>query len=285
MMTNGLTKLVLDNGQYHHLRDLLDYLEHCENLEHLKIELPNLHGIAPASRIVSLRNLRKLELVRSPPTALHHLSFPPSTDLTIQSDTMGYQEYPLVDIWAQYRPFHIFESRTIKDIKMTFTGPGCVVGFSGSHLALTVEARTNPFLFSSFHSDCLNSFQSLPIKTVESFEFAQPPPYLLILTGTPRQQSCTRLLTQMPALERIALDIAAAPFFIRALEPGDGDLLCPKLQEFILIQRVGEHEVDVWNSLLTLSNQRKDHGHPIVCSVASYDSLNPGNIVRPERVV
>ena len=50
-MANGLTELVLYSRQFHHLRNLLDYMEHCANLEHLKIELPGLHGTGPASRV------------------------------------------------------------------------------------------------------------------------------------------------------------------------------------------------------------------------------------------
>jgi len=103
VMANGLTKLVLYKRQSHHLRDLLDYMEHCANLEHLKIELPGLHGTAPASRVVSLPKSRELEFVRSTPAVFYHLSFPPSSDLTIQLGVMSYaqaEEYPLVDLWA-----------------------------------------------------------------------------------------------------------------------------------------------------------------------------------------
>jgi hypothetical protein len=57
-MTNGLTTLVFNNTQHHHLRDLLEYLEHCKNLVFLRIDLPNLQGTLPTSRVVSLPNLR-----------------------------------------------------------------------------------------------------------------------------------------------------------------------------------------------------------------------------------
>ena len=99
-----------------------------------------------------------------------------------------------------------------------------------------------------------------PIKTTEFFSFAQPPRHPS--TGTLRQQPCTRLLTQMTGLEQITLNIAGAPSFIHTLEPVDGDLLCPKLRDLILIQ--ANHGVDIRNSLTALSNQRMNHGCPLV---------------------
>ena len=269
-MTNSLTTLVLDNQQPHHLRALLEYLGHCKNLEHLKIVLPYLRGIAPASRIVSLSNLRELEFVRSSSTALCHLSFPPSTDLTIQSDVSRHSgRYPLVDTWTQRGLLHIFESRTITSIKMGFIGPNCVVALLGSHLTLTVQASTNHSRLRSFHSDCLVSFQFFPIQTTKVSVLIRSPsrPF----TGTLRQQSCAQLLKWMPALEQIILDVSFAPFFIRALEPVDGDLLCPKLRGFILIRR-SDHKLNIWSNLQALSNQRKDHGCPLMCRRGSYSS-------------
>lgn len=181
MMTNGLTKLVLCDKESHYLRDLLDYLDHCKNLGHLKIELRGVGGIVPASRIVSLPNLRELELVHSTPAVLYHLSFPPSTDLTIQLNDTIYvrtERYPFVDLWTEPGLLHIFDPRTIKGIKMMFIRSTCVVGLSGSHFTLTVRAIRSRFSGpSSFYSDCLDSLQSLPIKTTEFFGFAQPPSY------------------------------------------------------------------------------------------------------------
>ena len=72
----------------------------------------------------------------------------------------------------------------------------------------------------------------------------------------------------MPALWKITLDTLVAPCFIRALEPDDGDVPCPRLRVLAVIQRVG-HEVDVRGILFALSNQRKDLGHPLVWSVPS----------------
>jgi len=283
VMTNGLTTLILDNQQPHHLRDLLEYLEHCKNLEHLKVDLPGLQGTVLASRTVSLPKLRELELVSSPPTALHHLSFPPSTDLTIKSLAGSYAEgYPLVDVWTKDELPHIFESRTIKSAGMTVIGHNCIVGLSGSHLALTVLAHSHLPRPTSFHSNFLDAFQSFPIKTTEFFAFTQLPPYEF--TETLRPQSCARLLTQMPVLEHITLDITVAPSFIHALEPVDGDLLCPKLQHLTLIPRANR-KVDLQNSLLALSNQRKERGCPLVCGIGSPTPFGWKETIRPERVV
>ena len=276
-MTSGLTTLVLDNQRLHDLRDLLDYLEHCENLEHLKINLPNLEGTVLAPRIVSLPKLRELQLVSLPLTTLHHLSFPPSSDLTVQPHAMGSARgYLVVDVWTEDGLLHIFESRTIKGIKITFTGHKCVVGLSGSHLALTVKTFTDLSRPSSFYSDYLDSFQSLPIKTTESFVFARLPPYPF--AKTLRLQSCTRLLTQMPALEQITLDISIAPSFIRALELVDGDLLCHKLRELIIVRRAHD-KVNLWNRLLALSSLRKDHGCPLMYRVGLYTSSDWENLI------
>lgn len=276
MMTNGLTKLVLCNQGSHHLRDLLDYLDHCKNLEHLKIELHGLGGIVPASCIVSLPNLRELELVRSMPNVLYHLSFPPSTDLIIQlKDTvMVYDRADrprFLDSRTEFGIPHIFDSRTIKSIKITFSEFICEIELSGHHFALTAPVMNvnihspGP---SSYYSDWLDSLQSLPIKATESCRFAQPSPHPS--AEIPSQQSYTRLLTQMPALEQITSDIVVAPSLIPALEPVDGDLLCPKLRDLI-ITRWTDREADIWDSLLALSKRRKDHGCPLVCSVGSDD--------------
>jgi hypothetical protein len=282
MMTNGLTTLVLNNGQTHQLRDLLEYLGHCKNLEHLEIDLPRLQGTVLTSRIASLPKLRELRLVGLPSTIHRHLSFPPSADLAIHSLVRVYAEgCPPTDVWTEDGLPHILESRTIKDIKMTFTGPDCVVGLEGSHLDLTVLVV--PYLPhpSSFHSDFLGSFEFLPTETTEFFGLVLLQPYPF--DGTLRY-SCTRLLTQMSALKQITLCISTAPFFIRALEPVDGDLLCPKLRELILIRREND-EVDLRNSLLALSNQRKDHGCPLICSIGLHNPSVCWNIAHPERVV
>ena len=279
MTTNGLTELVLHSTrQSHHLRNLLDYLEHCKNLKYLDIRLPDLRGDVLAPRTVSLPKLRKLQLVSFPPTALHHLSFPPSTHLAIQSHGWTYADnYQSVDIGAQDGLLHIFESRTIKRIEMKVVGSNCVVRLSGSRLALTVTAfiilshphPSSPHL-STFRSDFLDTLQSLPIETTTFFGFAQPSPPPFI--GTHRQQSCTQLLKKMPALEEIALDTSVAPLFIRALEPVDGDLLCPKLQHFILILGDDRDEVVLRIGLLDLSNRRKEHGSPLTYTIESYGS-------------
>ena len=283
MMTNGLTTLVLDNRGNHQLRDLLEYLEHCQKLECLKINLPDLQGIVPSSRIVSLPNLRELQLLRSPFTTLHHLSFPPSTDLTIQSPVRIYAAgYPLPDVWAQDGLHHIFKLRTIKGIKMMFYRHNCVVGLLGPHLTLVVQARANDSNPGSFHSDCLDSFQVLPINDTESFRFIQPPRYQF--TGTLRLQSCIGLLSRMPALKEIVLNVSVVPFFTHALGPVAGEILCPKLRELTVI-RGTDHGADLSDSLLALSDQRKEHGYPLVCSIGSPDPLNWPKIVGLERVV
>jgi len=285
MMTNGLTRLVLDNQGCHQLQDLLGYLEHCQKLEHLKIDLRDLQGIAPPSRIVSLPNLRELQLFRSPFATLRHLSFPPSTNLTIRSSVGSYTRgYPLVDVWAQDVLRHLFESRTIKGIKIMFFGLNCVVGLSGPHLTLVVHARANNSRPRSFHSECLDSFQVLPIKATESFVFIQPPQYPFI--GTLQLQSCTGFLTQIPTLVDITLDISVVQFFTHALEPVGGEVLCPRLRELSVIRGTDhEAEAGLSSSLLALSDQRKEHGFPLTCSVGSPDPLDWRKIVGLKRVV
>lgn len=165
---------------------------------------------------------------------------------------------------------------------MTFIGSYCIAGLSGPHSAITVQAHVDLSRLtrlSSFHSDCLDPLQSFPIKTTDFFSFVQPQRHPS--TGTLRHQSCTRLLIQMAGLEQITLNIAVPPSFIRALEPVDGDLLCPGLRNPILIQ--ANHEVDIWNSLIALSDQRMSHGCPLVCSIGSHDS-DWWDIVRLERL-
>ena len=275
MMTNGLTELILHNEHSHRLRDLLDYLEHCKNLKYLDIYLPDLRGDVPAPRTVSLPRLRNLRLLSFPPTAFHHLSFPPSTHLAIQSRRGTYAEgYQSVDIGAQDGLLHIFESRPIKRIEMRVIGSKCVVRLSGSHLALTVTAliilsypHPSSPLLSSFRSDFLDTLQPLPLKTTTFFGFAHPSSHSP--AGTLRQQSCTQLLTQMPALERIALDVSVAPLFIHALEPVDGGLLCPKLWHLIII--LGENREGVDN-LPDFLDRRGERGSPLMYTVESYSS-------------
>jgi len=261
MVTNGLTKLLLQNDQSHHLRDLLYYLEHCKNLEYLDIGLPDLQGTVPTSRIVSLPKLRELRLDGFLPAFFHHLSFPSSADIVIQSISGG----------AQDGPSHISESHIIKSIKMKVMDLDCVLQLSGSHLTITEESHTSisysPSSLSSFRSDCLDSLQSLPIGTTAFFGFAHPSPYSP--AGTLRQQSCTELLTRVPALERIALDISVAPPFIHALEPVDGHLLCPKLWNLILISGENHEGVD---NLPDFLNRRRECGSPLVCTIESYSS-------------
>ena len=272
VVTNGLTNLVLCHRDSHHLRDLLGYLEHCKNLKRLEIELPHLEGVVPTSRIVSLPNLRELVLICPLPSVLCHLSFPPSTDLIAGLGSGNYAEgYQLVDVWTEDRIHHIIESCTIKSVNMTFRGPTCTVRLAGSRFNLRMEAHPDLPRVSSFYSDCLESLQSLPTKTIESFRFARLSPHLL--ATTPQPQSCARLLTQMLALEQITLDISVAPSFIHALEPVGEGLLCPKLRELVLI-REGNQEVDLRDSLLALSNQRKAHGCPLVHSIKSTTSLD-----------
>ena len=263
MVTNGLTKLLLQNDQSHRLRDLLYYLKHCKNLEYLDIGLPNLQGTVPTSHIVSLPKLRELRLDRFLPAFFHHLSFPPSTDLAIQSMALG----------AQDGTPYISESRTIKSIKMKVMDFSCVVRLSGAHLAITEEVCISVFRSSSSrdsYSDRLDSLQSFPIGTTTFFGFAQlsQPSFV----GTPRQQSCTQLLKKMPVLEQIALDISVAPLFIHALEPVNGNLLCPKLRHLTLIQGDDHDEVDLRAGLLYFSNRRKEHGSPLMHTIESYNS-------------
>ena len=262
MMTNGLTRLVLDNRQLHHRDNLLEYLGHCRNLVYLRIELPNLVGaMIPALRIVSLPNLRELWLVRSSLAAIHHLYFPPSTDLIIESH--GREQIdghpPVRDRFPQ-----TLESRAIEDIRMTFHVSDCVVVLSGPHFVFTERTRADTSRYNTFYSDYLDSFHPLPITTTEVLRFVQPPqcPF----TGILRPQSCVQLLLRTPTLKRIVVDASVAPFFIRALEPVDGQVPCLALQVLVVIRR-GGHDVDLRGDLLSLSNQREDHGCPLMCNI------------------
>lgn len=166
---------------------------------------------------------------------------------------------------------------------MMCIGPDCVVKLSGPHLALMAQVRTNLSRSRSFRPDWLDSFQSLPIQNTTIFGFIQPPRYPF--AGVLRPQSCAQLLIWMPALEQITLDASVAPSFIRALEPVDGDLLCPKLRYLILVRRA-DHKVDLRNSLRTLSQRRKGHGCTLRCGIGAYGSSGQGyKIVHLEVVV
>lgn len=157
-----------------------------------------------------------------------------------------------------------------------FCGSHCIAVLSGPYLGFVDQAKSDRSSHSYFHSDCLDSFQSLPITTAESLRFAQPP--LFPFTGAFRPQSCTRLLQQMVSLQEIILDSSTAPRFVRAPKPVDGDIPCPKLQVLIVIQR--EHyEADLLNSLVALSNQRRDHGCRLACLVGSPGLWNWREIV------
>jgi hypothetical protein len=280
-MTNGLTTLVLDNTRHHHLRDLLEYLEHCKNLVHLRIDLPNLQGTIPTSRVVSLPNLRGLRLVH-PPLTLHHLSFPSSANLNIRSPARGLPGgNSLAKVWAEDGLLKILKSYTIDSAIITLSEFSCLVGLSGPRLSLVEHTTVTTDLRTHFHSDYLDSLQSLPITTVEFLRIAHPPKSLL--RGTFRPKSCSRLLQRMPALRRIVLDILVMPFFVRALEPVNGRVLCPKLQDLIVIQRKGL-KMDLRNSLFTFSNQRKRHGYPLVCAAGS-SGLSWQDVAHLERIV
>jgi len=283
MVTNGLTTLVLYDHRRHDLPDLLEYLEHCKKLEHLRIDLPDLQGTVPAPRIVSLPRLRELRLARLPLTTLHHLSFPPSANLNIPMRITNHTErYSLAAAWARDGLLRIFELRPIKGIQMVFHESSCTVGLSGSCLAFTEEAEAEPSSHGSFRSDCLDSFQLLPIATTEFLRFVQPPRYPF--TGTFRPRSCAQLLLQMPELKQMILDISVAPFFVRTLEPIDGDVPCPKLQALIIIRRAGYKE-GLWDSLRALSNRRKDHGCPLACGIGSHGLSDWRKITALKRIV
>ena len=271
MITNGLTTLVLDDTRRHYLHNLLGYLEHCKNLVHLRIDLPNLQEIISAPRTVSLPNLRELRIVR-PPLTLHHLSFPPSTNLDIRSRAGSLTGgYSLAKAWTESGLLEVFESYPIKSVTMMFAGPNFTVRLSGPRLFLAEHTKTTKNRRTPFHSDCLDSLQSLPIATVEVLRFAQPPKFPFRWDLKP--ESCTRLLQQMSALRRIVLDISVVQFFAHALEPVNGQVPCPELQDLIIILREG-HEADfremvLTSSLFALSNQRKDLGCPLVCATGS----------------
>ena len=280
VMTNCLTTLDLNDRRHYYLHDLLEHLENYHNLVRLRISLSNLQETIPASRIVSLPKLRELRLAWLPFVFLQHLSFPPSTNLNIRSRSRDHAGgYSLADVWARDGLPQALESRAVNGIKMVFCKSSSIIVLSGSHSTL-VEHIYDSSRSSSFRSDCLDSFQSLPIATTQSLKFTQPPqcPF----TGSFRPQSCTRLLLQMPELQQITLDSSIAPYFIRALEPVDRDIPCPRLGVLIVIRRVG-HEVGLQDSLLALSNQRKDHGCPLVCGMGSPGSSVWQEITHLER--
>ena len=284
MMTNGLTTLVLNSRQSYNRRDLFEYLEHCENLAHLRIDLPYLQGIIPASHTVSLPYLRELRLARSSLAILHHLSFPPSADLTIDLCVEGHTgEDPLAVVWARDGLPQILEPRAIKDIGIVFLRSNCVVALSGPHLIFMENVNSNSSLPMSFHSDWLDSVQSLPITTTEVFRLVQPPRCPFI--GTLQPQSCARLLLHMPALKHIILDISVVLFFVRALEPVYGQVPCPRLQSLVVIRQEGR-EIYLRDRLFALSARRRDHGCPLVCSMGSPGPSNwLQDVVRLERIV
>ena len=284
VITSGLTTLILDNGQHYHPHYLFEYLEHCKNLVYLKIDLPDLEEIIPASRIVALPNLRELRSVLSPLTALQHLSFPPSTNLIIGPRFRKHLEAPPpTAVWTQDALPQLFESRAIKGIRVAFDASNCLVALSGPHLVFMEQVKAHSSRHNSFHSDCLDSLRSLPITAAEDLALLQSPrrPF----TGILRQQSCTRLLLQMPELKRIVLDTSVVLPFARALEWFNGQVPCPKLQSLVVIRREG-HENRLQNRLLSLSNRRKDHGCPLVCDVGSPGLSNWWQeSIRLERIV
>ena len=286
-MTNGLTTLVLDNTHHHRLHDLLEYLEHCKNLIFLRIDLPNLRGTIPTPRAVSLPNLRELQIVY-PPLTLRHLSFPLSANLDIRSRARSLTEGDsLAKAWTEDGLLEVFESYAIKSVTMMFAGPNFTVRLSGPRLFLAEHTKATTNRRTPLHSDCLDSLQSLPIATVEFLRFAQPPkfPFRWDL----RPESCTRLLQQMPALRRIVLDISIVQFFVHALEPVNGQVPCPKLDDLIVILRegheVGFREMVLRSNLFTLSNQRKDLGYPLMCATGSPGLLDWQNIIDVRRIV
>ena len=267
MITNGLTTLVLDSRQSYSRRGLLECLEHCESLVHLKIDLPNLRGTVPASHIIPLPNLRELQSGRSPLSVLRHLSFPPSADLIIgPCARQCFNGHPFTTVWEQRGLLQMLESRPIEGIQITFTGPDCAVALTGPHLVFVEHAKANPSRHTSFHSDCLDSLQSLPTTATGFLRLAQP--LQRLFTETLRPQSCTRLLRQMPELAHIILDESVALPFVRALEPVNGQVPCPKLQVLLVIRREG-HEVHLRNGLVALSNLRNGHGCPLECNMGS----------------
>jgi hypothetical protein len=157
---------------------------------------------------------------------------------------------------------------------MSATGPSYVAELTGPRLSLTVSAFFSIFRCDSSHlssrrSDYSDSLLPLPIETTKHFEFVQRSPSSR--AASLRQRSCTRLLTQMPALESIAIDSLVAPPFFHALEPVGRELLCPRLRQLVFIRRSNDEEIP-WGRLLALSNQRGDHGCPLMYSVKPYSS-------------
>ena len=259
-MTNGLTTLFLSGAQCHSIHDLLEYLEHCKNLVHLRIDL-HLYGIVPASRVVSFPNLKELRL-SYPPLTLDYLSFPSSVDLDVRPRTKKHVgEYPLEKLWADEKPPRVPESYAIKNVTIMFIGSDCLARLSGPRLFFVEEMTASTDHRTRFPSDCLDFLECLPVASAECLRFVQLPksPF----RGTFKPESCTRLLQQMLALQQIDMDISIAPFFVRALEPVDGRVLCPKLQVLTIIRR-GDLRRDLQNSLFALSNQRQGHGCPLV---------------------
>ena len=280
--TTGLTALVLGSRQSDNPRDLFRCLGHCKNLVHLRVDLPDVRGTVPAPGIVSLSNLRELQSDRSSFTALHHLSLPPTTNLTIGPRVREYVEgHPLTTGWEQDGLHQMLESRPITGIQITFDTSFCLVKLSGTHFVFTDQVKTFNSRHNSFYSICLDSFRSLPIATTEVLTFAQPPqrPF----TGALLPESCTRLLLQMPGLTRIVLDPSVALSFVRALWPVNGQVPCPKLQDLVVIRREGRED-HLRNGLVALSNQRKDHGCPLECSMGSADSSSWWQVTQLERV-
>lgn len=158
------------------------------------------------------------------------------------------------------------ELRTIRAIRIALDIFNCVVALSGPYLLFMEIFKIETSRHNSFYSDYLDSFQSLPIPTTEDFRFVRPS--WCRFTGILRSQSCTRLLLQLPELKRIVVDASVASCFVRALEPVNGQVPCPKLQVLVVIRREGR-EAHLRNGLLALSSQRRDHGCPLVCNLGS----------------
>ena len=280
IITSGLTTLVLDSGQYHDRRDLFECLEHCKSLLHLRIDLPNLEGTIPASHTVYLPKLRELRSVRSSLSAVRHLSFPPSANLIIEPRVGEYAEaHPLATIWERDGLPQIFELRPIEDIRITFIGTNWVVTLSGPHLVFAEHVKVNW----GNYSGCLDSLRFLPTITAEVLRFVQPP--RCQFPGALQQQSCTRLLRQMPALKHIIMDDSVAWHLIYALAPIDGQVPCPELRSVVVVRREGHrYHLSNLSALSALSDRRKDHGCPIVCNMGSARSPNWWQVTQLETV-
>jgi len=153
---------------------------------------------------LSLPHLVELRIICSPLAILQHLAFPLSTDLDIRTPsgkTTGENLIP--DAWGQDRLFPVLQLRPIERIRMVFSK----IGYALPIPINLMHVESAP-LHHSFHSNCLDSLQFLPIATMKVLGFGQPLP--LPFPGRFRPESRPILPLRVPSLQRTISDGSVA---------------------------------------------------------------------------